>query len=123
MPASEIKAEVRSTQDVVNKLREELDDPDMDEAEVMNFYQILDGIADNTSKLSFFKSQDTNAKGENLIFYWERGQRKALILKDQHLGKDVAELMAHTSPQVMQFGMQMMAMPATALAYRHYELA
>ena len=66
---------------------------DISVTEAADLMAILGPHMEKDKMLSFFRSEQASAAGENILFYFNDGKVEAIQLVDNEIGNDVAELM------------------------------
>jgi len=90
VPAQQLIGKQFSVREVARQLTKDDTVSASDAADLMT---ILQASIENDNVISMFRQEQASTKGENIIFYWEKGKLAALQLADGDLGADVVNVL------------------------------
>lgn len=106
IPANQLVGMSYSVEEIAKALAK---DKSLSANDAHDMMEILDqSIADN-NLLNLYRSELAKSKGENIIFFWEKGKVAALQLMDGDLGADVVQLMNGLGPENFHFLIEMVS--------------
>lgn len=90
IPASQMMGTSYSVQEVARALTK---DDSLTEMDAQDLMTTLEGSIADGNMLSLFRSQQAMAKGENVVFFWEKGKVAAIQIKDGDAGAAVVNVL------------------------------
>lgn len=86
IPAHQLIGKQFSVQEVARQLTR---DDTLSEVDAADLMSLLELSIENDNLISLFRSEQASTKGENVLFYWDKGKLAAIQLADGDIGADV----------------------------------
>lgn len=100
IPASHMVAKGYSVEEIAKALTK---DKDLSADDAQDLMDLLDASIAENNMLNLFRAEQAKTKGENILFFWEKGTVAAIQLVDGDLGADVVNLMNGVGPENFHF--------------------
>jgi hypothetical protein len=110
IPANQLTGATFSVREVVRQLTG-LDD--VSDADATDLVTLLGGSIEKGDSINLFRSQQSTANGEPIVYFWENGKVSAIQLKDGDLGMDVVNLLNGIGKENMDAPLELLASTST----------
>lgn len=111
VPASQMLGQEFSVQEVARQLTK---DDTLTEADAQDLMTLLEASIEEGNRIALFRSQQAQARGENIVFFWENGKLAALQIKDGAVGADIVNTLNAVGTENMPLLVDTLAYSSTA---------
>lgn len=111
VPAHKLLGQQYSIQEIARQLTK---DPTVSATDAQDLMTILEEAIDEGHRVALFRSQQSMAAGENIVFFWEKGKLAALQLKDGDVGVDIINTLNAVGTETVPLLVDLIAAPSTA---------
>lgn len=111
VPASQMLGQEFSVQEVARQLAK---DDTLTEADAQDLMTLLEASIEEGNRIALFRSQQAQARGENIVFFWENGKLAALQIKDGAVGADIVNTLNAVGTENMPLLVDTLAYSSTA---------
>jgi hypothetical protein len=111
VPAHRLMGQQFSVQEVARALTK---DPTVSATDAADMMAILETAIDEGNRIALFRSQQAQAAGENMVFFWEKGKLAAIQIKDGDVGADIINVLNAVGTETVPLLVDLIAYPSTA---------
>lgn len=111
VPAHKLLGQQYSIQEIARQLTK---DPTVSPTDAQDLMTILEEAIDEGNRVALFRSQQSMAAGENIVFFWEKGKLAAIQIKDGDVGADIINTLNAVGTETVPILVDLIAAPSTA---------
>lgn len=114
VPAHKLVGTKMSVTEIARQLA---NDPDMSPTDAADLMSLLQGSMDADKYVTQFRATQAAGMGENILFYWDRGDLQAIQLEREgslDIGKSVIDLVQGAGREIMPVGIDILTMTSSA---------